>query len=149
MRALPGQSMGNYDRLWHVSLRSTSTRQSGDHVSRKICATQWTNWARGFAPGPITHDSMRLDTPGRIVDRAISRIEIRIVRVAPQPQVSSNDVQRRLRQSKTYQHVTRLLIDVLWRRNFFANYRFKQDDGGVIVNAGNERFTNSGTSRYR
>lgn len=92
---------------------------------------------------------MRLDTPGRIVDRAISRIEIQIVRVAPQPQVASNDVQRRLRQSKTHQHVTRRLIDVLWRRNFFANYRFKQDDGGVIVNAGNERFTNSGTSRYR
>lgn len=102
------------------------TGQSGDHVPRKIRATQWTNWARGFVPAPITHDSMRLDSPGRIVDRAISRIEIQVVRVAPQPQVASNDVQRRSRQSKAYQHVTRHLIDVLGCRNFFANYRFKQ-----------------------
>ena len=52
-----------------------------------------------------------------------------------QPQMASNDVQPCSRHSKAYQHVTRHPIDVLWRRNFFANYRFKQDNGGVIVNA--------------
>lgn len=49
--------------------------------------------------------------------------------------MASNDVQRCSRHSKAYQHVTHRLIDVLARRKFFANYRFKQDDGGVIVNA--------------